>query len=467
MTFIVIYGTNKQECLISVINRFLQNRKDVIDFLPDADAIEQRPLAGVTQLTLYSLTALIIIIIVWASVSEIDEIVVGQGKLVTTQPNITVQPLETAIIQSIDVRIGQFVKQHQKLAALDPTFVFADESQLSGKLSNLNARVKRLESELARSEEKKSNVVVRSEDEQLQERIKITRQASYQSRITQFNETLEKLKAQLATNQREQQSFSARVKVLKEMENMQEKLVAQNISARQVYLEAQEKRLEIDHDLGLAQHREAEIRREIAAEQAKRESFIKEWDEKTMEELAQTRDERNSISEQLQKAQKRHTLVNLETPADAIVLDIAKRSVGSVIREAEPLITLVPLDIPLEAEIQINAADIGFIKKGDISKIKLSAFPFQKHGTLSGNVAVISEDAFSRDPNQNNISGQADVYYLARIALGKVNLEKVGHDFRLIPGMTLTAEIKIGRRSIISFFIYPLIRALDEGIRER
>ncbi|CAK0761804.1 Membrane fusion protein (MFP) family protein [Gammaproteobacteria bacterium] len=448
------------------MNKFFltRTRSTDIDFLPDADAIEQRPLGGVTRWTLYSLAWLIVALITWASIAEVDEIVVGYGKLATTQPNITVQPLETAIIQSINVRVGQLVKKNQKLASLDPTFVIADESQLRGRLASLDARVKRLESELTRHDGKFNKN--RTEDEQLQDQIRAARQASYHSRLTQFNETLEKLKASLLTNQRDQQLLMARVKLLKEMEVMQERLVAKNISARQYYLEAQEKRLEIDRDLGVAQYREAEIRREISAEQAGREAFIKEWDQKTMEELAQIRDDRDSISEQLQKAQKRHTLVTLETPADAIVLDIAKRSIGSVIREAESLITLVPLDVPLEAEVQINAADIGFVKKGDIVRIKLNAFPFQKHGTLSGSVEVVSEDAFSRDLSQN-IAGQSDVYYLVRVALGSIHLENVGRDFRLIPGLTLSAEIKIRKRSVISFFLYPLIRALDEGLRER
>ncbi|CAK0767751.1 Membrane fusion protein (MFP) family protein [Gammaproteobacteria bacterium] len=443
-----------------------QTERVDVDFLPDADAIEQRPLGGVTRWTLYSLAGLIISIILWASIAEIDEIVIGHGKLVTTKPNLIVQPIETAIIQSIEVRVGQVVRKGQRLAALDPTFVVADESQLRGRLSSLDAKARRLESELTRVGGE--NIPQsRSEDEQLQVQIRVARDASYHSRLTQFNETLERLKASLSTNQSDQQMLAARVKLLKEMEVMQERLVAQNIGARQRYLEAQEKRLEVNRDLSVIQHRESEIRKEIAVAQAEREAFTKEWYQKTMEELAQVREERDTLADQLRKATKRHTLVSLETPADAVVLDIAKHSVGSVIREAEPLMTLVPLDVPLEAEVQINATDIGFVKIGDVVRIKLDAFPFQKYGTLPGTVEVITEDSFSRDLSQGRATGQADVYYLSLVSLGTMRLEHAGRDFRLIPGLTLSAEIKVGRRTVISFFLYPLIRALDEGIRER
>ncbi len=452
--FLADYRTNKTD----------RSQADV-DFLPDADAIEQRPLGGVTRWTLYTLASLVVAVLTWASLAEVDEVVVGHGRLITVRPNLVVQPIETAIIQSIDVRVGQIVRKGQQLASLDPTFVVADESQLRKKLDSLEARSKRLESELIKGngQDLRSG---HTEVEKLQALIREARDASYHARLTQFDENLEKLKASLITNQSDQKMLTERVKLLKEMETMQARLLEQNISARQRYLEAEDKRLEVDRDLTVAQHREIEIRSEIASEQSSREAFIKEWSQKTMEELVQVRDERDTVADQLHKATKRHNLVRLETPADAVVLDISKHSVGSVIREAETLITLVPLDVPLEAEVQINATDIGFVKVGDIARIKLDAFPFQKHGTLTGTVEVLSEDAFSRDPSQGHTAGQSDVYYLGRIGLGKFTLEHVGKDFKLIPGLTLQAEIKVGRRVVISFFLYPLIRSLDEGVRE-
>jgi len=143
------------------------------------------------------------------------------------------------------------------------------------------------------------------------------------------------------------------------------------------------------------------------------------------------------------------------------VLEVADRSVGSVIRQAEAIVTLVPLEVPLEAEALIDARDIGNIHAEADVRLKLDAFPYQKHGTLQGILRIVSEDAFTDRERRGEQS-----FYRARISLGPDQLREVSPDFRLIPGMAVTAEIKVGERTILSYFLYPLMRGLDESIRE-
>ena len=116
-----------------------------IEFLPDADEIERRPLPASTRITLHVLVAAFVSFIMWATFSEVDLIVVAHGRLMTPLPNLVVQPLETSIIQSIDVRNGQIVKQGERLATLDPTFTEADESQLRTRLHSLDNQLQRME----------------------------------------------------------------------------------------------------------------------------------------------------------------------------------------------------------------------------------------------------------------------------------------------------------------------------------
>ncbi len=89
--------------------------------------------------------------------------------------------------------------------------------------------------------------------------------------------------------------------------------------------------------------------------------------------------------------------MTLTAPADGIVLDIAQRGAGSVAKQAEPLFTLVPAGSPLEAEVMIHPRDIGHVAAGQTARVKLDAFPFQKHGTVSGHVRTVSRDAFPSD----------------------------------------------------------------------
>ena len=95
--------------------------------------------------------------------------------------------------------------------------------------------------------------------------------------------------------------------------------------------------------------------------------------------------------------------------------------------------------------------------------MKFDAFPFQKHGSVKSSVRVITEDSFKRDAPAGH---GTDAYYLSRISMGDVKLRKLGKRDRLLPGMTLTAEIVVGKRTVMSYLIWPLTKALDESIRE-
>jgi HlyD family secretion protein len=106
------------------------------------------------------------------------------------------------------------------------------------------------------------------------------------------------------------------------------------------------------------------------------------------------------------------------------------------------------------------------VKVGDPAKLKLDAFPFQQHGTLSAEVRTISEDAFRRDANSPAMEPGMDAYYVSRIKLGQGKLKKLAEKARLLPGMTLSAEIVVGKRSIISYLLWPLTKALDESMGE-
>ena len=285
---------------------------------------------------------------------------------------------------------------------------------------------------------------------------------------TKIDETMARLRATIDTNQRDQQVLGARVKSLREIEAMQEKLVAEKFGARINLLEAQEKRLEVEREMQLAKNRQQELERELAAQQADKAAFTKGWRQKTMEDLLSTSRDRDTVNEQLQKADKRLNMVVLTSPVDAVVLDMAKVSQGSVVREAEPMFTLVPIAAELEAKVQIDSIDVGYVKLGDMARLKLDAYPFQRHGTIAAKVRTVSEDAFRRDANSAGGGSAAgvDAYYLSRIGLGDAKLKKMPEQARLLPGMTLTAEIVVGKRSVISYLLWPLTKALDESIRE-
>ena len=181
----------------------------------------------------------------------------AHGRLITPLPNILVQPLETSIVQSIDVRVGQVVKKGERLATLDPTFAQADEVQLRKQLSSLETQSKSLESELSGG--KVLDNAVADADSRLQAELSIERQANYQAQLAKMNENIARLQATLTTNRHDQQLLTEQVKPLLEIEGMQEKMVALNYGARVRLLEAQQRRQEVERNLLLSKNREQEI----------------------------------------------------------------------------------------------------------------------------------------------------------------------------------------------------------------
>ena len=435
-----------------------------VDFLPDADAIERGPLPRFVRLTLHVLALALLTFIAWASLSRVEKVVIAHGRLVNPQQNIVVQPLETSIIQRIDVQAGQIVKKGQVLATLDPTFTQADEAQLRTRLRSLDTQTAGLRDELAGKRSPSGGNGKGDADDILQSQLSGERQGNFEAQKTKLDQNIASLVASIETNKRDQAVLSQRVKSLREVEAMQEQLMAEQFGAKLHLLEARDHRLEVERDLINQQNKANELASSLAAARAERAAFDKGWRQKMMEDLLAATRDRDGVNEQLTKADKRHQLVQLVAPADAVVLDAGKLSVGSVIREAETMFTLVPLGAEMEAEVQIDSLDIGYIKPGALAHLKVDAFSFQQHGTLDGKVVTISQDAFRREAGAS--AQGLDAYYLSRITFSGSHLKKMGAGAHLLPGMTLSAEIVVGKRSVMSYLLWPLTKAVDESIRE-
>jgi len=434
-----------------------------VDFLPDADEIERRPLPPYARLTIHALTAMMASFLVWAGFAQIDEVVKAQGRLTTPSANIVVQPIETSIIRSIDVRIGQVVKKGERLATLDPTDADADQAQLRLKFDSIDTQVKRLESELA-GRTPPADKGVATADTLLQDKLSGERRANFSAQMARLEQNIARSRAALETNLRDQQALGERTKSLREVESMQESLVQQKFGAKVSLLDARNKRMEVERDYMLVKNQEPEVRRELGGLEAEKQAFVNGWRQKIIEDMLTLTRDRDATAEQLKKGTLRHNMVVLTAPADAMVQDIAKLSQGSVAQAAERMFTLVPIGAALDAEVQVDSLDVGHVKPGDEVHIKLDAFPFQKHGTMDARVRTLSEDAFKRETP--NPSSGTDAYYVSRIDLGKEGLKNMEPHARLLPGMTLTAEIVVGKRTVLSYLLWPLTKGLDEAIRE-
>lgn len=435
-------------------------RSMAIAYSPDEVAIEEAPEPAAAYWILYAIIAFLLAAVLWASLSQVDRIVSAEGKLITSAPRITVQPLETSVVRSIEVRPGQIVREGQVLARLDPTFADADAVASRSTLVSVAAQIKRLEAELLGASGEPFDP---SRPEDVLEQQTLARKlAEHAAQLRALDGELADLSAQLATARADQAQLRNQLAILRENEEMRRALMEKEYSSRLSWLDAKYQRGNLERDLEKSLNSGKELQHRLDSARAKREKYEAERRGKLGEDLAAAKRERGRLQEQARKADRMSTLVELTAPRRAVVLELSHLSAGSVVRQADTLMTLVPLDVPLEAEVSVHPRDIGHLRVDDTARVKVEAFPFQKHGVLEGRVAIIGEDIV-----EETVQGTKLPLYRVRVAMPTdQRLKNVPDDFRLIPGMTVTAEIKVGKRSVISYFLYPVIRAFDTGLRE-
>jgi hemolysin D len=442
-----------------------------VAFQPDAVMIEERPLPFVARSVVYIIAALIISAALWASLSEVDRVVTARGKLITVDPMIVVQPLETAIIRSIYVGVGDYVKAGAKLATLDPTFTESQEVANRERLYSMSAEAHRLEAEIYQKPFPTADDAAALDPKYLalQNAVYSHRHAEYTAAVASADADTARYQAALATNREAQQGLQERLRVTTQIEAMRKELYSLSAGSKLNLLTSQLDRLSLSDQLAEKQSQEKELLQQVASAREQKEKYLNNWVRDAGEQLTKVQQDIATATQQLASAQRRSSLVVLRAPQDGVVLELGQRSIGSVAKEAEPLVTLVPIGNRIEAEVDVDSADVARLRVGDEVRVKLDALPYQRHGTIAGTLRVITENSFQDDKNARTPAEKPDAqpaFFRARIALAPLQLRNVPKDFRLIPGMTTTAEMVVGKRTVISYLLDPVMRLFDEGLRE-
>jgi len=129
-----------------------------------------------------------------------------------------------------------------------------------------------------------------------------------------------------------------------------------------------------------------------------------------------------------------------------------------MVEGGRPVMTIVPLDGPLVAQVKLLNRDIGRVRVGDPVSIKVAAYPFTRYGTVPGRVARISADATSDQ--------KRGLVYIARISIGQQPRNQGASPIRLVPGMEVIADIRTGKRTLLSYLLSPLRATASDALRE-
>jgi hemolysin D len=175
--------------------------------------------------------------------------------------------------------------------------------------------------------------------------------------------------------------------------------------------------------------------------------------------MVETEKKIDTLEGQLVKVRKKLEFHNLYSPVDGIVNQLDVTTIGEVVESAKSIINIVP-DNALVSEVAVLNMDICFIKKGQKAEIKLDTFSFQKYGVIEGEIVNISPDALY---NQKN----GELIYSVQIKPDRSTIDVNGRVVALVPGMSLSAEVKTGTRRIIEFFLDPVSKFSDESFKLR
>ena len=436
--------------------------RDVIEFQPEIDEIEHGFGTKKYSLVIYVIAVLCVVVFVVSYFCEIDTVVIAHGRLDPRAPTVVIQPLERSILRSVHVRTGQIVRKGDILAELDPTFVGADFDQSVAKLSSLKMEVLRLESEWSG----KSFEDTSSPDGLLQSMLFSQRKGYYEARISQSREKIDRLTANYESSQRELEILNQQIVAATEVLKMREALFDVKSGSKLNVLDSNMQRIRIYRDIEGVQSKLVSLKNEMLEAKAEERSFVEEWRQKVIESLVSSKRDLMVIEKQLDKQMRMKELSVMTSPIDGVVMDVVDRSAGSVLREAEPIVTLIPTDDILDVYIEIVTNDIGYIVIGDKVRVKIDAYSFQRHGILNGTLTALSGDA-AKPVKANALSQAPEMVYRATVVLDPdSHLDRLPSGARLLPGMELSAEIKVGKRTILSYFIFPLLRGLNESIRE-
>lgn len=435
-------------------------------FQSEVAAIREAEEPYAARMTIHVLAAAIVLALAVILFAKVDRIVSSSsGKIVATIKSTVFQALDdNSIIKSLDVHEGDHVVKGQILATLDPTFSGADVQQLSDQIASLDAQIARAEGEaLGRPPVFPAEGGVTSKSYNvLQARLYEQRTAQYQAQLNSFDRKIDQTLATIRKSEGDEARLKERGAIASRVDDMRGKLLEKGAGSLLNKLTSEDASVEMRRQLENARNGAIEGRQQLASLRADREAFIQNWSTQVSQEIVTARNSRGAAVAQLEKASKRQSLVQLKAPEDAVVLTGTKLSVGSVLRSGDPLITLAPLSAPVEADIQISPRDVGFIRPGDLVTLKIDAFNYTQYGVAEGQVKWISEGAFT----QNDDTGQpVDPYYRVRIKITQTNFVHVPVNFRLIPGMTLTGDIKVGRRTVASY-IWDAVAQGSEAMRE-
>ncbi len=447
--------------------------------------IREAPPPVTAQLTIYALVAFVVGVVLICAFGRTDRVVTSlDGQIVPKESPIVVQAFDPGVIRSIDVGPGERVTKGQLLATLDPTFTQTAVDQYRSQVNAATAQIARDEAEV---QQKPLEFPVLADPgfdhyAQINRSLYDQQMANFRAQLASYDQQIALTKTTIFKFQNDQARFKERVEIQDQIEGMYSTLEKHGTGSLLNSLTSSDTRIDTSRSMEFDKNSAEENTHQLQVLQANREAYLQQFLVTASQDLATGKTNLDQAQAQLTGALKHRELVRFVAPEDAQVMSIASLSVGSVLDAGRALMTLTPVSVPLEVEVKLRPATIGYIRVGDPVTLKIDAFEFTEHGTVQGVVRWISEDIV--DPNRpdpttttgvqpagvvlssSGAGSQTLAYYKARIEIQKSDLRAMPAVFHFSPGMTLAADIKVGTRSVGGFLFGYVSGNLSEVLRD-
>ena len=436
-----------------------------LEFLPATLEIQETPPSPAGRVIGWSIITMFVLSITWSIVGRLDIVAVAQGKIIPNGRVKVVQPFETGVVKRNLVREGEMVAAGQLLMELDATLAAAEVARLTNTLLSTRLEQSRVSALLAAIGAGDGRAVFSpppgaSADQIQRQRYRLREAlAEYQATLGSSRQIERRHQADLAVTRSHLSQLNATIPLIVEQTLSIKKLMENNLAPRMRWLDLERERIEQVEERERSKNRLLMTEASIESLKDERDIYIAKYHAALLGELTDLENRAATYVEEVIKAKTREQRHFLTAPVSGVVDQLRVHTVGGVVTAAEPVMSIVPSNPTLVAEAWIQNKDIGFVHEGQSVSVKIDAFPFTRYGLIEGEITRLSQDAVHNE--------QLGWSYAAYISLQRSDIRVAGKPVPLSPGMTLTAEVKIGKRRLIEFLLSPLIRGMKEAARER
>jgi HlyD family type I secretion membrane fusion protein len=430
------------------------------EFLPAVLEVTETPPSHAARLLTYIIISIFTVAMIWSYIGKIDIIATARGKLIPASHTKKIQSLEAGVIEKFFVADGDVVEKGDVLIKLNPTEAKADINRLQSEIKAQKIAVRRLNALLTETPE--ANFLKQENDGDLyplHKNLLNSELANKNSQINVLNSQIEESKSQLITINSEIKKIDKILPSMIERASRRKKLVEQGYYAEITYMEMQEQVISTKEEKNVLSNKKNETKARIASLEKEISQYKAKFNNDISQKLTDTEEKLNSYRQELIKAEEIEKRTYLKSPIDGIVQELKIHTVGGVIKPADEIMSVIPINYKIEADVMVENKDIGFVSQDQIAEIKIDSFPFTKYGTIDGKVRVLSNDAVEKE--------KIGLVFPAKITMLDNKIMVNDKEILLKPGMSVTAEIKTGKRRVIEYILSPIIKHLNESIRER